>query len=349
MSRSRSHPEKHPKKAPSSRDSTSDVRSADVVNTGIAGREHLPSSAAPAPVPVPASTPAPWLPATLPVPAAGPDYLEVLATLRHEFFTPLTVIGGYTSTLLDRRHQLASDEQTEFLQVIQHAGRRLEHLTQQLLELAELEAGLLGLDSRPVEIAALARTVLAHVEDQVPEPLRGRFAFFLRCRDALGQPTADPFVVTGDEHRLRQVLEQLVENAIQYSPMGGRIDVIVRPAPGPPADSGDGPRLGPRLELGPGSEGHAADTPFVEVCVCDVGTGIPEEELERIFLPFYRLDRRLTRERYGLGLGLAACKQLVSLHHGHLWAESCPDGGSAFHVWLPLEQAFRAPEKPMLV
>jgi signal transduction histidine kinase len=263
------------------------------------------------------------------LPAAGPDVLELLATLRHEFFTPLTVIDGYTSTLLRQRQQLAPDEQTEFLQIIQHASRRLEKLIQQLLEIAELQAGLLGLDSRPVEIAALARAALAQAEDQIPEPVRSRFAFFLRCRDAQGQPTADPFVVLGDEHRLRQVLEQLVENAIQYSPTGGRIDVIVRPAPAPSTDSADG------LRPWPAPGGDAADTAFVEVCVCDVGTGIAEQDLERIFLPFYRVDTRLTREQYGLGLGLTACKHLVSLHHGRLWAESCPDGGSAFHVWLP--------------
>lgn len=62
-----------------------------------------------------------------------------------------------------------------------------------------------------------------------------------------------------------------------------------------------------------------------------------------MFLPFYRVDRRLTRERYGLGLGLTACKLLVSLHHGRLWAESCPDGGSIFHVWLPCAAPEAAP------
>jgi signal transduction histidine kinase len=265
--------------------------------------------------------------------------LEALMTLRHEFLTPLTVIDGYTSTLLQQHQQLALDEQQEYLRVIQQAGRRLEHLTQQLLEVAELEAGLLGVDHRPVEMATLARTVLARAEDQVPAPLRGHFAFVLHCRDAQGQPTAQPFVVLGDAQRLQQVVEHLIENAIRYSPAGGRIDVIVRPAPAPPAPPADDDA---GMEPLPRDDG--ATSPCVELCVCDLGTGIAEEEIERIFLPFYRVDRRLTREQYGLGLGLAACQQLARLHQGHLWAESCPGGGSAFHLWLPLMQATRDPE-----
>ena len=76
---------------------------------------------------------------------------------------------------------------------------------------------------------------------------------------------------------------------------------------------------------------------FLEICVCDYGLGIPEEHLERIFEHFYRVDTRLTREVNGLGLGLTVCQHLVALHQGRIWAESCPDGGSAFHIWLPLE------------
>jgi two-component system phosphate regulon sensor histidine kinase PhoR len=122
---------------------------------------------------------------------------------------------------------------------------------------------------------------------------------------------------------LRQVVEHLVQNAVKYSPEGGRIDVIVRPAPQTTRAT---------------ESGKASDQTFWELCVCDFGIGIPDEHLERIFEPFYRVDTRLTREQYGLGVGLAACRHLVRLHHGRIWAESCPDGGSAFHLWLPLAE-----------
>jgi signal transduction histidine kinase len=267
---------------------------------------------------------APWQPPTLPFHPIGPDVPEVLATLRHEFFIPLAVIKGYTSTLLSQRHRLAPEEQDEFLQMIQQAERRLEELAEQLLEIAQLEAGIIRLDHSLVDICALARQAITQVEFQVPEPLRGQFTFVLRCRDALGDPMPDPPLIKGDVQRLQQLVQHLLENAVQYSPTGGRIDVIVQPA----SQAGSAEGLG-----------QAADGSFLEICVCDVGMGIPEGDLERIFAPFYRVDTGLTRERYGLGLGLTACKHLVSLHQGRLWAETCPDGGSAFHVWLPIVNA----------
>ena len=76
---------------------------------------------------------------------------------------------------------------------------------------------------------------------------------------------------------------------------------------------------------------------MVEICVCDHGLGIPDEHLDRIFDRFHRVDTRLTREVNGLGLGLTICKHIVELHDGLIWAESCPAGGSAFHVRLPVD------------
>src|SRR5712691_9229537 len=105
--RNRPHPDEHPpEEEQSPLRSTGELRRGDEMDAGTTVRESLPLSAAPAPAR------APWLPSTLPLPAAGPDVLELLATLRHEFFTPLTVIDGYTSTLLRQRQQLAPDEQT---------------------------------------------------------------------------------------------------------------------------------------------------------------------------------------------------------------------------------------------
>jgi signal transduction histidine kinase len=78
---------------------------------------------------------------------------------------------------------------------------------------------------------------------------------------------------------------------------------------------------------------------MVEICVCDLGLGIPFDHLDRIFDRFHRVDTRLTREVNGLGLGLTICKHIVELHEGLIWAESCPAGGSAFHVRLPVDGA----------
>lgn len=250
--------------------------------------------------------------------------VELLATIGHEFRSPLTVINGYTSTLLRRSQELPQEEHDEFLHIIQQASQHLEFLLSRLLEIAELEAGIVQIEVSPVDLLALAREAIAFAHRHIPEPLRDRFTFQLQCRDEDGKQTEEVPPVKGDGRCVRKVLEHLLENAIRYSPEGGRIDVITRPAP-------QGRMAG--------AHDQARDSQtFLEVCVCDFGLGIPEEHLERIFEHFYRVDTRLTREVYGLGLGLTICKHLVALHHGRIWAESCPEGGSAFHVWLPCKE-----------
>src|SRR6266566_7269944 len=157
--------------------------------------------------------------------------VELLATIGHEFRTPLTVINGYTSTLLNRSQQLSPEEQHEFLQMIQQACKRLEFLTDRLLEIAQLEAGAFQIEYSLVDVPSLAREAIALTERHVPEPLRDRFTFHLQCRDEVGNQTQEVPPVKGDVRSLRKVLEHLLENAIHYSPAGGRIDVIARPAP----------------------------------------------------------------------------------------------------------------------
>ena len=249
---------------------------------------------------------------------------ETLASLGHEVRAPLAIIDGYTATLLSHGAQLSPNEHEEFLQAIQQATKRLEHLTEQLLQIAHLEAGMIQLDQSVIDLSKLARAAVSQAKRLLPEGLRGRLRFVVHCRDARGKRLKTPAFVQGDLLRLRQVVEHLVQNAVKYSPEGGQIDIIVRPAPQ------DGRSTGP---------GEDSDHAFWELCVCDFGIGIPDEHLERIFEPFYRVDMRLTREQYGLGVGLAACRRLVHLHRGRIWAESCPDGGSAFHLWLPLAEA----------
>ncbi len=123
-------------------------------------------------------------------------------------------------------------------------------------------------------------------------------------------------LLTADPRRLREVLDNLLENAIKYSPGGGTVTVLVRPT----MQAGH-PR--PRM---------------LELCVSDTGMGIPAGHLERIFEQFYRVDLRLTREVSGLGLGLAICKRLIQLHEGTIWAESALQHGSTLHVLLPIEE-----------
>jgi signal transduction histidine kinase len=251
--------------------------------------------------------------------------VELFATLAHEFRTPLTVIDGFSSTLLRRGRELPHEERDEFVRLIRQANQHLEFLLTRLLEIAELEAGLVQLEVGLIDIPTLAREAIVHAQRQVPEPLRARFTFHLECRDARGTPAQALPLVRGDGRCIHTVLGHLLDNAVRYSPQGGRIDVIARPA---------------LPEQGAGSpDQYGQPQGFLEICICDFGLGIPQEHLERVFAHFYRVDTRLTREAYGLGLGLTICQPLVTLHQGRIWAESCPEGGSAFPVLLPLAEA----------
>jgi signal transduction histidine kinase len=128
---------------------------------------------------------------TTPHPQVEQRLVELFATLAHEFRTPLTVIDGFSSTLLRRGRELPHEERDEFVRLIQQANQHLEFLLTRLLEIAELEAGLVQLELGPVDLPTVAREAIVHAQRQVPEPLRERFRFQLECRDAGGTLTED--------------------------------------------------------------------------------------------------------------------------------------------------------------
>jgi two-component system phosphate regulon sensor histidine kinase PhoR len=152
----------------------------------------------------------------------------------------------------------------------------------------------------------------------IPVSLRERVTFHLHLRDERKNEVQEVPLVQGDPGSVHKIVMQLLENALQFSPEGGRIDVILQPVAAR--------QLTHTLQHIP---------PFLELCVCDYGIGIPQEHIERIFERFYRVETMPAQEAQSLGLGLAVCRHLVALHQGRIWAESCLAGGSAFHVWLP--------------
>jgi two-component system sensor histidine kinase ResE len=244
-----------------------------------------------------------------------------LALISHEIRTPLSIINGTASTLLRQQQHLSPQELLEFFQMIQQAGKRMEILTDRLLELAQLEAGILQIEAGRVDLIALIKEAITRTQHSISTPAQSRFSFHLQCRDMTGSPTQEVPEILGDAHCIRTVLLHLLENAVRFSPEGGRIDVIVRPAPGEQTTNT--------------TEQPLTTAQFLEICVCDYGIGIPSEQLKDIFGHFYQVEAGLTREGSGLGIGLTICQHLIALHHGRIWAESCPAGGSAFHVWLP--------------
>lgn len=255
---------------------------------------------------------------------------EVMAMVSHELRGPLASIKGYASTLLRQGRRISSEERQEFLLAIAEASTRLEISINRLLEMSELETGAIHLERAPTNVARLAREAMTAVEQRVAAQSQHMFSFNLRLVDVPGTFEPAEYVMMADQRRLREVLDHLLENALNFSPQGGAIDVILRFVP---------------LQANPGGQasgtdaaGEHAGVRVLEICVCDNGLGIPPEHLDRIFERFHRVDIGLTREVNGLGLGLAICKRIMELHQGSIWAESCAAGGSAFHLLLPVEE-----------
>src|SRR4030081_1780108 len=215
---------------------------------------------------------------------------DFVANVSHEFKTPLTAIQGFAETLLggaldDKKNR------TRFMEIIKEHAQRLARLTDDLLKLSRIEAGRLDLESRPVSVEALVNGCVETA--RLNAESRG-------LRIAVELPEGLP-PVRGDAVQLDEVLQNLIDNALQYTPSGGRIDVTAY------------------------SNGHE-----VIFTVADTGIGIPESDLERIFERFYRVDAARAREAGGTGLGLSIARHIVDAHGGRLWVESAVGQGSRF-------------------
>jgi two-component system phosphate regulon sensor histidine kinase PhoR len=217
----------------------------------------------------------------------------LLATVSHELRSPLTAISGYADTLL---HDGPWDDRTqrEFLEVIALSASRLSGLVDNLLDAATLDAGVLSLQPEPVRIERIAERVLAQ-----RRLLATGCTLHLETRPGLPLVDADPI-------RVEQVLANLVDNAIKYSPRGGPI----------------------RVRVWPTEDGQ------VGVSVSDHGNGIPPEALDHLFERFYRVEGGGTAVK-GAGLGLFICKSLVEAHGGHISVVSTAGVGSTFWFTLP--------------
>lgn len=233
----------------------------------------------------------------------------VMRTLSHELRSPLATIKGYASTLLLHAQRLDAEEQRTFLEAIDQATDRLTVTIARMLEYSEIASGA-TLPMVVVNVASLAREALdARIAAAPAIGPAARSRFTLSAGSASLLARADP-------RRLRQALDNLLDNAVQYSPRGGEISLS--------------------LTVERAATGNAPQTrDHIHVVLRDQGIGIPEGELSAIFRDFHQVDRGLTRASEGLGLGLPIAKRIVELHGGALWAESVLGRGSAFHLIIP--------------
>ena len=250
--------------------------------------------------------------------------VEFLGKMSHELRTPLNFVLGFSDLLQQGMGGPLTPKQTTYLDRIQTGGKRLLSLVNDVLDIAQVDAGKSRLNLEPVILGPLIQEVLGLVQVQATQKS-------LKVTTAL-----DPWVpfVVADRFKLAQILHNLVGNAVKFTPDGGSIRVTARQVPG--SESTGAGEHGSRGESAPQPPGATAPQQFVEIEVEDTGIGIHPENLGSIFEAFYQVDGSQTRAHAGAGLGLALVRKLVELHGGRVWAESAgPGQGARFVVRLP--------------
>jgi signal transduction histidine kinase len=228
--------------------------------------------------------------------ALGTTRRDFVANVSHELRTPLTIIGGFAETLTDEN--TPPDARRQFAEMILANTRRMQRIVDDLLDLSRIESG--GWVPRPIEIdlkTAIAETVS---ETKSVAERKG-----VQIETSVAPNASRAFL---DRTALRQILSNLIENAIRYTPSGGRVTVFTEP-----------------------------DSTAIWIGVKDTGEGIPPEHLPRIFERFYRVDSGRAREDGGTGLGLAIVRHLTEAHGGDVQATSEVGRGTTIRVRLPLQ------------
>ncbi len=226
---------------------------------------------------------------------------DFVANVSHDLKTPVTSIQGWSQALLDGT-AVSPEDQAQAANIIYSEAERMGRMVAQLLDLARIESGQLTLNRSMLDLAEICRVVRQNL---LPRAQAHQIHLTVEAE------SAPP--VWGDYDRLLQVVSNLVDNALNHTPTGGRVHMAVRPY------------------------GDKA----VELTVQDTGKGMPPEQLDRIFERFYQVDKSRTREagRSGSGLGLSIVQELVLLHNGRIQARSQAGKGSLFIVRLPLEKS----------
>ncbi len=221
-----------------------------------------------------------------------------VSTISHELKTPLHSIQGFLKIILSTKAPgPLNEEQRDFLTIALRQTEQLERMMRDLLEFTRLESGIIRLNPEPVDLTLLAEHTVERLRPVAREAAVG---LVIALDHALP--------VEGDRLRLEQVLNNLISNAIKFTPKQGRVLI----------------------------EGQLLDD-VAEIVVRDTGIGIPAGEHQRIFDRFYQVDGGANREYGGTGLGLTICKHIVERHGGRIWVESMPGRGSAFHFTVPRE------------
>jgi PAS domain S-box-containing protein len=230
---------------------------------------------------------------------------DFVSTVSHQLRAPLTSIYGFAETLLRRDVLFGEAERDTFLRYIASEAQRLTSIVDTLLSIARLEAGDLHVELVPTDLREVVSEVVTNVQEA---PHVNGHRFVLHLPD-------EPLAAAADREKLGQILANLVDNAVKFSPNGGTVTIEAHRRAG-----------------------------RVEVRVVDEGQGIPEDERERIFSKFHRADSS-PRGSSGAGLGLFIARGLVRAMGGRIWVDSAEGGGSSFAFELPLAEAVPASDE----
>jgi signal transduction histidine kinase len=216
---------------------------------------------------------------------------EFVSIVSHELRTPLTGIIGFAQTL--QTVPLPEPQKEKYLKIIESEGKRLAYLVEEFLDISKIDSGNIDLRMDRISLAEVIRETIGALN------IPGGIAIECSLPD-------DPLPAEGDKNRMKQVLMNIVDNALRYTRPSGKIVITGK---------------------------SAADA--IVVSVQDEGPGIPTEQLDKIFQKFFRGMDEISRKSKGSGLGLAIAKGIVESHRGTIWVESHVGKGSTFHFSIP--------------
>jgi len=242
---------------------------------------------------------------------------EFLANMSHELRTPLNAILGMTEGLQDEVFGEVTSQQIKALTTIERSGSHLLSLISDILDVAKIESGQVELDLQPTAIAPLCQSSIAFIKQQ---------ALKKQIQLSVNVPSHVPDIIL-DERRIRQVLINLLNNAVNFTPTGGQItlDITV----GQPID-------------------QESAQPYLRFAVSDTGIGVSPDNINSLFQPFVQIDSALNRQYQGTGLGLVLVKRIVELHGGRINLTSELGVGSCFMIDLPYQVSVIIPAQQTL-
>ncbi len=217
---------------------------------------------------------------------------EFVAVASHELRTPLTSIVGFARTMM--KIKLSEEKKEQYLKIIESEGLRLAKMAEDTLNISRIETGNLELHYETIDLGGLISNIASTIETNNIE---------------IAMAVPPELKLQADPDRLKQIIVNLLSNALRYSPEGGKVSLTARAA---------------------GSN--------IEISVTDEGPGIPADCLDKIFEKFYRCQNDINQKHRGTGLGLSICEGLVKLHGGRIRVKSAPGQGSTFTFSIPKEQ-----------